>query len=110
MDPEKGRPAGIPLRAGAAVARLRSAQGAVVGAGFLVGDRRLVTCAHVVQSALGRSDAMRPGDEEFVNVDFPLAAPGTARRARGEAWPPAQPDDSGDVAVLSILDPMPVPI
>ena len=40
-------------RMSAAVAQILSGDGDVVGAGFLVGDRALVTCAHVVEDAGG---------------------------------------------------------
>ena len=54
--------AGAPRELDAAVARVRATTGEVVGSGFLVTDRLLVTCAHVVAGALGRSalDQTRP--------------------------------------------------
>jgi hypothetical protein len=63
------------------IARVRGSDGRVAGAGFLVGDRLVLTCAHVVNLAVGRATpaAERPGGE--LAVDFPLLSvrtgPGT---------------------------------
>lgn len=40
-----------------AVVRIRAADGRIVGAGFLVGERQALTCAHVVAGALGLPDS-----------------------------------------------------
>lgn len=42
-----------------AVVRFRHPNGTVVGAGFLVGDRYVLTCAHVVSRALGLPEDAR---------------------------------------------------
>jgi V8-like Glu-specific endopeptidase len=39
-----------------AIVRVRAADGRVVGAGFLVGRRQVLTCAHVISQALGLPD------------------------------------------------------
>ncbi|MEU8234769.1 serine protease [Actinoplanes sp. NPDC048967] len=85
-----------------AVVRFRDGGGAVVGAGFLVGDGLVVTCAHVVAAALGRDEQQRPGGP--VTLEFPVrGALGTARRtAEVVGWTPTRPDDRGDVAVLRL--------
>ena len=41
----------------ASLVRIRSADGRVLGAGFLVGERQILTCAHVVSQALDLADA-----------------------------------------------------
>jgi hypothetical protein len=39
------------------VVRIRAANGGTVGAGFLVSDRQVLTCAHVVAGVLENCDA-----------------------------------------------------
>ncbi|SCG64255.1 trypsin-like peptidase domain-containing protein [Micromonospora humi] len=81
----------------AAVARFVTADGTVAGAGFLVGERIVVTCAHVARAVGGA-----PGAE--VTVWFPHApgAPRLAARVVPEAW-----RDAGDrdIAVLRLDTP-----
>ncbi len=103
MQQGTSRPVGVPRDLEAAVARVRSAAGAVVGGGFLVDPSHVVTCAHVVASALGRSGQDDvPAEWETVVIEFPLVAPGVSVPAHVVAWHPVQPDDRGDIAVLSL--------
>lgn len=90
---------------------LRAGSAAPAGVGFIVGDRRIVTCAHVVNVALGRGkrEAAMPGPDMLVQVDFPLLgnAPGAVPRGcRVVCWkqPPAAGISGGDVAGLEIVD------
>jgi transcriptional regulator with XRE-family HTH domain len=55
-----------------AVARIHASDGAVVGAGFLVGERQVLTCAHVVARALHllKDTTDAPSDE--IPLSFPL--------------------------------------
>src|SRR6185295_7198602 len=73
-----------------------------VGAGFIVGDRHIVTCAHVVNASLGRAldSAERPDTVgavavrvggEWIPVEVTLAE-----------WIPLSEDKRGDVAVLEM--------
>ncbi|MDT0447648.1 nSTAND1 domain-containing NTPase [Streptomyces hesseae] len=91
-----------------AVARVGGPGGVPVGAGVLVTPEHVVTCAHVVNEALGRrgDERDRPGEPVF--VDFPLIGSGPPRPARVTEWWPIAPDGSGDVAVLR-PDPPPRP-
>ena len=58
-----------------AIARVYHQNGAVVGAGFLVSSRYILTCAHVVTTALGViSTENLPSD--LIELDFPLISPG----------------------------------
>ncbi|WP_309112471.1 trypsin-like peptidase domain-containing protein [Saccharothrix sp.] len=80
--------------------------GGIVGLGVLVGGREIVTCAHVVNLALGRDklDAERP---ERVEVQVGERT----FEARVEQWvpPPAREGAPGDdVAGLRLDDPAPV--
>ncbi|MGH3008532.1 MAG: trypsin-like peptidase domain-containing protein [Gaiellaceae bacterium] len=81
------------------------------GAGCLVDDSLIVTCAHVVAIALGYGDGRVPQEspEQRVQVQFPSSAsrePCFARVVK-EGWhPPAGPgpEKPGDIALLEIED------
>ncbi|MCP4361403.1 MAG: trypsin-like peptidase domain-containing protein, partial [Chloroflexi bacterium] len=75
-----------------------------VGAGVLVGPRHVITCAHVVNDALGRhADAQeRPDAAAQVAFDFPLAAPGTTLRGRVIHWLPRRSNGGDDIAVVEL--------
>ena len=92
-----------------------------VGAGWLIGPRHLITCAHVVNYALGDPRAWnqpeRPGEDAIIRVDRPNLDPigpdgPPPRRARVAAWYPprssAGPGEPNDVAVLELLDDPPL--
>ncbi|MCE7006970.1 trypsin-like peptidase domain-containing protein [Kibdelosporangium philippinense] len=68
-----------------------------VGMGCLVGDRHVVTCAHVVARALG-VDGSGPAPALPVRVDFPLVAPDQHVESTVVAWSPY--GDGYDVAGL----------
>ncbi|MGW1011447.1 nSTAND1 domain-containing NTPase [Streptomyces termitum] len=89
------------------VVRVRAGDGAIVGAGFLVADDMVLTCAHVVSDALDlpRDAAVRTGVE--VGLDLPFAAGRPAGTATVEHWVPVREDQGGDVAVLRLRAPLP---
>ncbi|MET9594523.1 serine protease [Streptomyces sp. NPDC006516] len=97
----------------AAVVRVKGRDGVVAGAGFLVSDDLVLTCAHVVSDALDRprEDAVEPGAE--VAVDLPLAGgagsayDGGDRTAEVRRWIPVAPDRTGDMALLRLRDLIP---
>lgn len=88
-----------------------------VGVGFVVDEKHVITCAHVINAALGRAKQTQdpPGDNARVLVEFPLLDAGEGaptRRARVSAWSPPPPSGSGavggDVAGLLIVgEPLP---
>ena len=86
----------------ASLVRLRTVDGRVVGAGFLVGERQVMTCAHVVVQAMGLSDHPADAPQGLVSLDFPLVAPRTLLTARVVLWCPALSDGSGDIAGLEL--------
>ncbi|MEU5715764.1 trypsin-like peptidase domain-containing protein [Streptomyces sp. NPDC020403] len=87
----------------ASVARVLGIDGRPEGAGFRAGQREVITCAHVVATALGLPpDTQEPPDSRLW-IDFPLVEPGTRVPARVGAWTPVRADGSGDVAVLELL-------
>src|SRR5215470_8875807 len=61
----------------ASLVRIRTTDGRVVGAGFLAGQRHILTCAHVISKALGLSDHPLDPPQELVSLDFPLIPPRT---------------------------------
>jgi hypothetical protein len=81
--------------------------GAVAGAGFLVGEKHILTCAHVVAEALGLAQDQVDPPEESVQLDFPLLAPGNNLRAQVVVWQPPRPDGRGDIAGLELDTPPP---
>ncbi|MFJ3578479.1 nSTAND1 domain-containing NTPase [Streptomyces rubiginosohelvolus] len=93
----------------AAVVRVGGVTGAIVGGGFLVTADRVLTCAHVVSDALGRTRDLPVTAGEEVLVDFPLVD-GAAERnvvAEVEQWIPEAPKQCGDVAVLRLRETVP---
>ena len=100
-------------RAYSCIAQIAGATG-VKGAGVLVPGGHVLTCAHVVNQALGRrnENAERPAPQERVRVVFPWSGDG-GRTYDGEvvAWFPLPlvrtlGDGCADIAVLQ-LDPPP---
>lgn len=85
----------------AAIARVYHTNGAIVGAGFLVSETQLLTCAHVVTAALGIPADTATAPTALVEVDFPLIAPGQKVSAEVVFWSPVNPTQTGeDIAGL----------
>ncbi|MEV7585279.1 nSTAND1 domain-containing NTPase [Streptomyces erythrochromogenes] len=81
--------------------RIRSADGEVVGAGFLVAPDLVCTCAHVI----GRARGPAPGDDPAagsVDLDFPLVEGRPAARAGVVSWR----HEGRDVALLRLNAPV----
>lgn len=90
--------------------RIAGPDGRPGGLGVLVAGRYVVTCAHVVNAALGLTSLSQPWPRDRVRVEFPLlgagdagvpGVPGVAGNARIEAsivkWlPPPAPGVAGD--------------
>jgi hypothetical protein len=91
----------------AAIARIYNTSGAIVGAGFLVSDRHLLTCAHVVTAALGIATETVEMPTAFLELDFPLIAPGQKVPAKVVFWQPVNPSQIGeDIAGLVLAAPI----
>ncbi|MEM8923080.1 MAG: NB-ARC domain-containing protein [Actinomycetota bacterium] len=87
------------------VVRVRTSDGGVAGAGFLIDGGRAITCAHVVNRALGRAPDEASPPTEPVSIDFPMVEGDTGVRARvpADGWVPIDPaSQRGDLAVLAI--------
>jgi energy-coupling factor transporter ATP-binding protein EcfA2 len=87
----------------ASLVRIRTADGRVVGAGFLVGEHHILTCAHVVSQALGLPDSPVDPLQGAVSLDFPLVPPCTRLTASVVQWCPPLSDGRGDIAGLELL-------
>jgi len=82
--------------------RIRDPAGRVLGAGMLLGERHVLTCAHVVA----------PGDDlprGHVVVDFAgrPAEPSTRARVEPDGWVPSRATGEGDLALLRLDRPQP---
>lgn len=100
----------LPVRREQFIVRiLRTASVVPAGVGFVITDRHILTCAHVVNTALGRGQRAQdePGPDVRIQVDFPMlgAAGGTpSRSCKVLAWapPPLSGVTGEDVAVLEL--------
>jgi hypothetical protein len=86
-----------------------SAPDVTVGVRFLVAQRHILTCAHVVNLALGRGERAQdqPTERDHVLVEFPLADDALCR-ARVERWvPPPASGIRGSVTTADVENPIP---
>lgn len=97
-------------REGFTVRVLRVGSSAPVGVGFVVSERHILTCAHVVNAALSRDKRFqdRPGDDARIQVEFAIlgdADGGPLRGCKIDAWapPPKSGVAGGDVAGLVLV-------
>jgi len=74
------------------------------GAGVLVDERWVLTCAHVVNSALGRPAEAVDLPTEDIPLDFPsVRDSATSGKVLPGCWIPVAPDGAGDSAVLTLV-------
>ncbi|MFM6405864.1 MAG: serine protease, partial [Microcystis sp.] len=76
----------------------------IVGAGFLVSEDYIITCAHVVNQSIGENVTSTKTPTEIIECDFPLISPVTSLETTVEMWKPVEfeSDDPQDIAVLKI--------
>ncbi|MBV9011405.1 MAG: trypsin-like peptidase domain-containing protein [Pseudonocardiales bacterium] len=101
-------------REGFVVRVLRIGRSDPVGMGFVVGKRQIITCAHVINAALGREQRAQeePKPNARVQVDFPFLSGNGApsKSCRVVAWKPPpvsgvrSRDAVADVAGLELND------
>ncbi|MFY1669201.1 trypsin-like peptidase domain-containing protein [Plantactinospora sp. WMMB334] len=90
---------------------IRDDRAGIRGGGIVLGDRHVLTCAHILLPAAHgeRSTVHGPPSDDF-QVEFvgrsPGASPGWARVAGG-CWKPPQDDQRADLALLELADPLP---
>ena len=81
------------------------------GVGVLVGSDQLITCAHVVNSALGRDlrNQDQPNQSDLVQVEFPFIEGHPVREAQVVAWipPPTAGVGAGDIAGMRLTEAAP---
>jgi hypothetical protein len=89
-------------------ARVLRRGGGVAGAGVLIDQRHVLTCAHVVCQALGRDPRLQEPPDGEVELDFveAEAEPVGAHVADG-GWIPIGPEGGGDIAVLELAEDAP---
>jgi len=85
------------------IVRVYDQNGNVVGTAFLADDRRLLTCVHVIQAALGLSANNQNAPTDTVRLDFPLLAQQKTCFARVAYW-----DTATDVAGLELTSDPPI--
>src|SRR3712207_1977143 len=91
------------------VVRMYGDRGAIVGTGFRVSDRHVLTCAHVVAQALGVPEETPDSPTGEVRLDFPLIEPGQPLAGRVVRWLPVRSDggvtprNGEDIAVLELI-------
>jgi hypothetical protein len=90
--------------------RVPHSDGTAAGAGVLVDQHHVVTCAHVVAQYLGEpADTAGSGQapDDMVAVEFPFTGDTPVRRAaRVVQWQPIAEDQSGDAAILRLSEPV----
>ena len=79
----------------------------IVGAGFLVSEEYIITCAHVVNQSIEEieedvTSTKKP--TEIIECDFPLISPVTSLETTVEMWKPVKfnSNDPQDIAVLKL--------
>src|ERR1700727_2959730 len=92
------------------IVRILDADGNAGGLGILVGERHVVTCAHVVNAVLRREHRAQsqPESAAWVLLDFPLLDDRRRLRASVVAWlPPSDSRGIGDDIAGLIIDEAP---
>ena len=90
------------------IVRIYHSNGDVVGAGFLVSNGYLLTCAHVITEALGILQTTQEAPSEPINLDFPLIAPGQKLTASVVFWKPVSDTEViEDIAGLRLNSKLP---
>lgn len=92
---------------GSALVRFRATNGHIVGAGFLIAPGHVVTCAHVAAAVLGVEPRTEIAPAGELAAEFPLLPSGAQVRAEIIEWLPLRADETGDVAVLRLLEDAP---
>ena len=83
------------------IARIVNKNGSVVGAGFLISEKRMLTCTHVVARALNLQHGQKIPNHSNIRLDFPLVKPGSFVDAIVFFWSPESDDD---IAVLELIE------
>ncbi|MGH9766885.1 MAG: NB-ARC domain-containing protein [Blastocatellia bacterium] len=92
-----------------AIVRIFNQTEDIVGGGFLVSERHIITCAHVVNLSFRRSKSNTDKPNCEITLDFPLIAPGRTLKAELIEWFPEdefsnQAGEPQDIAVLKLKE------
>lgn len=80
----------------------------IVGTGFLVSEKYVLTCAHVVAETLPISKNSAEKPTKKIHIDFPFVAKNTILEAQVIIWHKTSTDDPiSDIAVLEIANELP---
>src|SRR5262245_49588782 len=90
-----------------ALIRIYGPQDEPIGAGVLVTDRHILSCAHVINEACGFPHDNSQLPQEVVTLDFPLLPSSQRQEARTVLWQPIAQDGTGDLAGLELLSSLP---
>ncbi|MET8232155.1 trypsin-like peptidase domain-containing protein [Micromonospora sp. NPDC005298] len=85
--------------------RIRGPQGEVLGAGMLIDDRRILTCAHVVADASHDPHAVPRGPIGVDLVGQP-GSPSVSARVVPDCWVLPTDEGGGDIALLELARPL----
>lgn len=87
-----------------ALVRVWDQDGNITGAGFLVSERMVLTCSHVVAQALGTAEIGLVSRQGFVSVDFALIRDAAFRRQKANIVSlPVVPNPAGMVSDIAVL-------
>ena len=90
------------------VVRIYSKNSKVIGAGCLVFQKHILTCAHVVADALSLPIKTSEMPDSLITLDFPCVAPKQYLKAKVVFWRPVNPGVEGeDIAGLELENPLP---
>jgi hypothetical protein len=90
------------------VAVIRDRQGAPSGMGILITSDTIITCAHVINEAIGRDTdtAEQPNDDTRLDVSFPFS--GQSRKSKIQEWfGPGARSSRRDFCILQLQAPLP---
>jgi V8-like Glu-specific endopeptidase len=87
-----------------AIARIYNTNNVVIGAGFLISNQYLLTCAHVVTEALDLPPETVSKPSKLIQFDFPFINREEKLNAEVDFWLPYQSDPQkiGDIAGLKL--------
>src|SRR5438094_427884 len=93
------------------IVRIRSSEkgreGAIVGSGFLVDEKHVLTCAHVVAVALGIPATTADTPKNVISLDFPLLPDNSSLKAHVVRWAPMRdekPKSSEIIEDIAVLE------
>ncbi|QNP31437.1 trypsin-like peptidase domain-containing protein [Cylindrospermopsis curvispora] len=90
------------------IVRIYSNSSTIVGNGFLVEEKIILTCAHVVADALGVNRDTIEMPHQRVRLDFPFSGTRQLLEARIVFWNPVRPNQfAEDIAGFELLEDLP---